>query len=180
MTTVQAFNSLLKNFIDELAETFPEESKITFASKSFDTLVKNNPRMPLDMFVNALSPHTTLLMAKDPKLFDQPIELGGMDLAKVWAKDDVSQASREAIWSYLHTLFVLGTTVSTLPAQFLTTIEALAHDAAGAMEAGGKPDFSAVATQLMGLGGLESIIGALGNGLPNLGPSPKDERKSLR
>ena len=165
MTTVHAFNTLLKNFLEELAATFPEERRIDTAVAAFDTLVAANSRKALDIFMQALSPHAALLMAKNDALFGQPIDLGGLDIAKIWAKKDVSPATRDAIWQYLHTLFVLGTTVSSLPQSLLDTIESIAHDAAEKLQSGNPADLAGLASQLMSnAGGLDGLFGALGGG----------------
>jgi hypothetical protein len=162
MTTINAFNTLLKNFLEELAATFPEESRIDTAVAAFDTVVAVSPRKTLDIFMQAMSPHADLLMAKNNALFSQPIDLGGLDITKIWAKEDVSQATRDAIWQYLHTLFVLGTTVSSLPQSLLTTIESIANDAAEKMQSGNPADLAGLASQLMNsAGGLDGLFGAL-------------------
>ena len=129
MTTLTAFNTMLKGFLEELREVYPEETSVGLFLSGFDALVAASPRVPLDMFVSAVQPHTDVLMAKDASLFAR-LDLAGIDLGKLWAQPDVSDNTREAIWQYLHTLFLLGTTVSSVPPELLQSIETVAANCA--------------------------------------------------
>jgi len=147
-TTLLAFNALLKTFITELAETFPEETALGLYALGFDTLADANPRKPMEFVMAALLPHTDLVMAKDSALFDQDINLGGqIDLRTIWHHDDLSDATRGAIWTYIHTLFLLGTTIQNMPAEMLTNIENVAKDCAARIESGENLDMATMANR---------------------------------
>ena len=163
-TTVQAFNTMMGNFLDELHQTFPEESKIAVVSEAFKDLCAVNARKPMELYVAGLAPYSELVMAKNPALFDQPIELpGGLDMSTLWAKPDVTRETREAMWQYIQMLFMLGTTVQNLPPQLLETIEGVAMSCANEMaEGGGGLDLSKLSGLLMG--GLGSMLGGGGGG----------------
>lgn len=161
-TTTSAFNQMMRGFLEELHATFPEEPKVGLVLEAFDDLCGINAKKPMELFVAALAPHQALVMAKDPALFQQRIELpGGLDMSALWAKPDVDQSTRDAVWQYLQMLFMLGTTVQSLPPQLLATIESVAQScatqmpAAGAGGAGGLPDLGALSHMLVsGLSGL--------------------------
>jgi hypothetical protein len=164
MTTVAAFNALFKSFVEDLSCTFPEERRLALFCESFDDLVKVNARKPLELFVAAMAPHAQLVMTKDPALFDQPLEVG-IDISALWKSKDVSDVSREAIWKYLHSLFLLGTTAVHVPPQLLETIESVAQTCADRMQSGGDGgehgmDLAGMAS--MFVNGMSSISG--GNG----------------
>ena len=170
-TTTQAFNTMMGNFLEELHHTFPEEHKIEVVIESFNDLTSINARKPMELFTASLAPYSELVMAKNPALFDQPIELpGGLDMSKLWAVPDVMQETRDAIWQYIQMLFMLGTTVQNLPAPLLQTIESVAMSCAAQMggEGGGvgngagSMDFSALSSMLMS--GLGSMMGGSGSG----------------
>lgn len=165
-TTVQSFNAMLKNFIHELTLTFPEDQTIAMYYDGFDTLVKANARKPLELFMNALSPHAQYIMTKDPALFAQPLSLGAdLDLKAIWEHPDLSQSSKDAIWQYLQSLFLLATTVSALPPDMLNAIENLAQECAGKIQ-NGETDFASVTQMLMG-GGSQALSSLLGGGSAN-------------
>lgn len=159
-SSIQAFNSMMTNFLEELHQTFPEEQKIAIVIESFNDLTSINVRKPMELFTASLAPYSELVMAKNPDLFKQPIELpGGLDMSLLWAKPDVSQETRDAIWQYVQMLFMLGTTVQNLPEPLLETIESVAMNCATQMQTdgGGGINFSALSNMLMG--GLGSMMG---------------------
>lgn len=154
MSTVQAFNTMLKSFMEELADVFPEEKQIAVFVQGFDALVALDARGPMDMFVDAMAPHTELAMAKNPELFTRLKFPGGIDFGTLWASD-ISDNTRDAIWQYLNLLLLLGTTVRSMPVEMLQGIESVAKNCADQMQSG-QMDFSALGSMLMngGLAGL--------------------------
>jgi hypothetical protein len=189
MSTVQAFNTMLKNFLEELAEVFPEETQIAVFLEGFDSLTAINARAPMDMFVESLAPHSALAMAKNPELFEKIKFPGGIDFGKLW-QSDISDNTRDAIWQYINLLFLLGSTVRSMPVEMLQGIESVAQSCAEKIE-NGQLDFSALGSMLMGGalggGGLGGALGALG-GLGGLGEAlgsaqqqqPRAKRKSRK
>jgi hypothetical protein len=161
MSTVQAFNTMMKNFLEELADVFPEETQIKMFLDGFDSLTGLNARAPMDMFIDSLTPHADLAMAKNPELFGKLQFPGGIDFARLWASD-ITDNTREAIWQYVNLLFLLGTTVRSMPAEMLQGIETVAQNCASQIE-DGQLDFSALGGMLMN-GGLGSLAASLGGG----------------
>ena len=173
-STITAFNQMMKNFLEELHATFPEEAKVGVVVEAFDDLARINAKKPMELFVAALAPHAAFVTAKNPALFDQPIELpGGLDMSMLWAKEDVPPATRDAIWQYIQMLFMLGTTVQNLPPQLLATIESVAMNCAEQMQASDQPmDFGSLSSMLMG--GLGNVMGGGGlDALTALGAPPR-------
>lgn len=151
MSTVDAFNTLLMNFLTELAQTFPEEPGLKVGVIGAEMLSTSDPARPLAMFMETFGPHSDLIMARDPSLFDQSIDLGGhVDLSALWKKPDLSDGTRDALWQYINTLFMLGSTVQSMPAELLTTIESVAKQCADEMQAsGGGMDVAGLQSMLM-------------------------------
>ena len=178
MTTLQTFNTLLRQFLDELATTFPEDAALAVSVPSFDKLVKANARKPLDLFNESLGPHAQLVMTKDPALFDQGLTIAGtIDLKTYWETPDLTDASRAAIWQYLQSLLALASTVSALPPEMLTAIESMAQECASKISSG-ETDLASMTSMLLGNGagadggGLASLFNSLGSSLgSSLGPS---------
>ena len=170
MTTLQAFNTLLRNFLHELTQTFPEDSTLAVSLDGLDTLAKMNARKPLEIFMEAIGAHAQLLLTKDPALFRTPLTLpGNLDLKTYWDSADLSEASRDAIWQYLQQLYLLGSTVSALPPDMLTAIESMAQECASKIESG-EADLGSVTNMLLS-GGLGNLMGGAGSagGLDTLG-----------
>jgi hypothetical protein len=138
----------MKQFLEALAMTFPDHDEICLFQTMFDDLVKTNHRKPVDLFMNALQPYSDLVMKKDNALFEQPISLGNkIDLSALW-KENLSDSSRDAIWKYIHTLFLLGTTVRTLSPELLTTIDGIAQNCADKIKSG-NADLSTITQSLL-------------------------------
>ena len=156
MSTVQAFNAMMRSFISELATCFPEMPTIAAFLDGFDLMTTLDESKPMKLFLAALAPYTDMVMARDNALFQQPIQLpGGIDLKAIWASD-MSDGTREAIWKYITTLYVLGTTVSSLPPEMLRTIENVAQQCASEIKAG-NADFGSMTSMLINnMGGLLS------------------------
>lgn len=137
MSTLEAFNTLMRNFVTELSETFPEFKELQVFAGGFDALVALTPGKPLELFMETMGPHAALIMAKDPALFDKDdLNLSGVDLKAMWHSPDLSQSTRDAIWQYFSTLYVLGSTIQSMPPEILGTIENVAHDCANKVETG--------------------------------------------
>jgi hypothetical protein len=150
MSTSTAFNELLKNFLSELRASFPEQKGLTMCLAGFDVMATTQPAMPLKLFMEAMHPHAALLNARDSALFEQPLELAGnVDFADIWGQSDVTDSTREAIWSYLQTLYLLGSTIQSLPPEILNSIEKVAGECATQMETTGQMDMNAMAAAMM-------------------------------
>lgn len=182
MTTVQAFNTMMKNFVEELADVFPEERQIRTFLDGFDGFITLNPRSCMDMFVEALTPHSAMAMAKDPALFDRLQFPGGIDFKKLWAAD-LSDNTRAAIWQYINLLFVLGTAVRSMPPEMLQGIESVAQSCASQLESG-QLDLGALGGMLMGgggglggLGALASLAGGMEEEEPQIPQRPSRSKK---
>lgn len=154
MTSVQAFNDMLANFIDQLRHTFPEDEGIELFSEKFDTLKSLNVKKPLEFFMTALAPHTDLIMSKDPALFDRASLDASLDLGKLWRDEGLTGQTREAIWQHIQTLFMIGTTLQYMPADMLQNIEKVARECSARVENGEKVDFASVASNMVASMGL--------------------------
>lgn len=130
MSTVTAFTEMLTQFIDELVDTFPEEVSLKKGKATIDIMKIANPRAVVDTFMGSISPHQAKIMAKDDSLFSDDLELpGGIDIKKLWTPD-LSTNTKNAIWQYIQTLNILGTTVNAIPKETLAAIEGIADQMA--------------------------------------------------
>lgn len=136
MTSVTAFNDMMDQFLSELVLTFPEESHIKKQHTSFELLRKTNPRKCVEAFMAGASQYSERIMKKDEALILNG-ELEGLkeyNIQKHWPT--CSDNTKTVIWQYVTTLYMLGTTITALPADTLSMIEDVAQKAAGQMQGG--------------------------------------------
>ena len=181
MASVQAFNSVMDEFLTELKETFPEEKKLKVYYNSFLSLKKVNPRKILELFMKNAAPHGALITSRDERLFTENEDIiSDVQLSKLW-NNDLDDDTKNAIWQYLNTLYVLGTTISSLPSNLLSTIEGVAEQCASQMsdgdmqniESGDKPDIGAL------FAGMQNMLGGMmqQQSQPKQVERPKSSRK---
>ena len=158
MTSVSAFNDMLGQFLVELHKTFPEEKDIKKMMTSFEVLRSTNPRLVVDGFMKGVTPYADKISAKDETFLLNEIEkveiLKDLNIKSYWNR--MSSNTKAATWQYLQTLYMLGTTITSIPADTLNLIEGIAKDCAEKMETdGGELDQEAL-MKMMGsmLGGL--------------------------
>jgi len=136
-TTTNAFNDMMQQFLDELVLTFPNEKKLAKFQNSFAILRKANGKKPLKEFMETVGPYANHLMQKDEEFFKTHASevpfLDDLDIPRLWT-DDLSETTKNAIWQYLQTLYILGTTISALPADTLNMIESVAQKCASQLQ----------------------------------------------
>jgi len=152
MASVSAFNDMMSQFLVELHKTFPEEKGIKKMLTSFDLLKSTNPRLVVDGYMKGVSPYADKISAKDETFLLEEIEniefLKELDIKRYWTK--MSEGTKGATWQYLQTLYMLGTTITALPADTLSQIENIAKGVANNMQSGnGELDQDAL-MQMMG------------------------------
>ena len=161
MASVSSFNDMMATFLDELAQTFPEEGAMKKYQTSFDIMRKANPRKVIDAFMGSASQYNQQIMAKDEKFFlENNIDfLDALNIKKWWTPE-LSENTKGAIWQYLQTLMILGTTITSIPAETLGAIEGIAEQMTKGVQGGEGAGGGAN----LDLGALTNMLGALGGG----------------
>jgi hypothetical protein len=158
MTSVNAFNDMLGQFLVELHKTFPEEIDVKKMMTSFEVLRTTSPRLVVDGFMKGVSPYADRISAKDETFLLNEIDtidfLKELNIKSYWTR--MSTGTKDATWQYLQTLYMLGTTITSIPADTLNLIEGIAKDCAEKMETEGGELDQAALMKMMGsmLGGL--------------------------
>ena len=115
MASVDTFNELLLQFVDELAHTFPENTIVKTYRNTVGMLIKKDPGVCLETFMKNVKPHEDLIRNQDERIFEELSRSYGilktLDLESMW-KSELSDNSRSAIWQYVQGLYVLGNNVS--------------------------------------------------------------------
>ena len=154
MTSVTAFNDMMGQFLSELHMSFPEEKSIKKYMTAFELLRSANGRLVVDGFMAAIAPHMDKISAKDENFFIENAEtidfLKDINLKNIWPI--ASDNTREAIWQYIQTLYMLGTTITSIPPETLSMIESVAKQCADKLqEEGGDIDESQLMKSMQGL-----------------------------
>jgi len=154
MASVTAFNDMMGQFLVELHKTFPEEKGIKKMMTSFDLLKTTNPRLVVDGFMKGVSPYADKISAKDETFLLKEIEtiefLKDLDIKSYWER--MSANTKSATWQYLQTLYMLGTTIVSIPDDTLKMIEGIAKDCADRMQSGdGQIDQDALMKMMGGM-----------------------------
>ena len=129
---------MMESFISELVMTFPEEKRIKKYQASFEILRKTNPRKCVESFIKAVAPHASYINEKNDAFMSIEIDfLKDINIKKYWT-EDLSQNTKDAIWQYVQTLYMLGTTIVSIPADTLSAIERIAEQCAGQLQMSGE------------------------------------------
>jgi hypothetical protein len=95
-------------------------------------------------------------MSKDEAFFlgaaDDIEILSSLNMKKHWTSE-LSENTKNAIWQYVQTLYILGTTITSIPAETLSMIEDVANKCASNMQGGDDKSL------LAGMSGLFSQLG---------------------
>lgn len=138
MASVSAFNDMMSQFLVELHKTFPDEKGIKKMLTSFDMLKSTNPRLVVNGFMEGVTPYAGKISAKDETFLLEEVEniefLRELDIKKYWG--NMSTNTKAATWQYLQTLYMLGTTITSLPDDTLSQIEKIAKGVASQMQDG--------------------------------------------
>ena len=121
---VKTFNQIMDEFFNELIEIFPEEPKIKVQYNLFQTLCKTNIRKPCNEFMLGSVPYLEKIAMKDEDFFvspEQPKLLKSMNISKLWSSD-ISDNTKDAIWRYIKSFFIIGAKVVQMPPESLALI----------------------------------------------------------
>ena len=99
---VKIFNQVVDEFYNELIEIFPEEVKIKVQYTLFQTIIKVNSKKPCTEFMTKSIPFLEKIAMRDEQLVNNfPF------LENIWTSD-LSNATKNAIWRYIQSLFTIG------------------------------------------------------------------------
>jgi hypothetical protein len=159
MASVTAFNDMMGQFLVELHKTFPEEKGIKKMMTSFDLLKSSNPRLVVDGFMKGVSPYADKISAKDESFLLKEIDtidfLKELNIKSYWER--MTANTRAATWQYLQTLYMLGTTITSLPQDTLSQIENIAKGVASKLQDGDGGELNQDALMKM----MGSMLGSL-------------------
>lgn len=101
------FNHVMRKFLTDLTEVFPEDPAIQASLDSFDDIVRINYKKPSHMFFENMQSHARQIVERDETMFDE-LHFPGIDFKKLWNSSGVSSNTKHAIFEYLHQLLILS------------------------------------------------------------------------
>lgn len=167
---------MMSQFINELEQTFPDDQVVKNCKETFKTA---QPRANFDDFMKDVAPWTSQMMGKSNDFFNADNNFASkLNLHEIWKKEECTDNTRAAIWQYLQTLYMLGTTVNMFPPETLSMIEAAAETAAKNIKNSNQPPTDAAL-----MSGVNNMLAQMmGGGMfplqPNR-PSPKRKVKKI-
>lgn len=145
-STLSSFNDLMQQFLDELEIAFPDDPKLKKHQSNFSIIKKANARKPLNAFMEEITPHANKIMSKDESYFLESTDkfITDLDIKTKW--ETCSENTKNAIWQYLQTLYIIGTTINSLPTEALSMIEEVAKKCSDSLN----PDDMSSLIELLG------------------------------
>ena len=120
----KSFNHMLSEFVGNLSETFDDIEELQTAKTALSSMLEVNDEVeiPLNTFHELFSPHSDLIMKKDPSIL-QHVQIplaDGFDMKAAYNESD--EETRDAIWGYIQQLLFISTTVKTMTPEMFDTI----------------------------------------------------------
>lgn len=112
-TSIEYFNEYMKTFVLEIKETFPEFNEIIDGYYT-DLLTSEtcNDDKYVKRFMRKLKDFKTQISGKDASMFKGELcVLKNVDFEKIFASEILTDNTREKIWEYLQTLYVIGESI---------------------------------------------------------------------
>ena len=101
-----SFNEVMRQFLTDLANVFPEDPAILTAKQSLDDLIRVNFKKPAAMFLEAIGPYAEKIGAHDESVFED-MDFPGVDFKNLW-NSGISANTKNAIFVYLKQLLLLS------------------------------------------------------------------------
>jgi len=187
-TYLDYFNYYLKEYLNELVNTFPE-TREPILSNYRPLLEGSNDKNDIYVkcYYTKINNFLTQIATKDETLFETSgkIFIEGVDLYSIWNHTDANADNRTAIWKYLQILMILGRKIMPnhkeivdmlnkvsngdvhIPAKVEQTLASAEKDEVD--EPTGVFGLGDIASSLGGLGSLAGGLGNLGEGLGDIG-----------
>ena len=104
--TVGDFNEVMRKFLTDLSDVFPEDTAIQASLESFEDIVRVNYKKPLHMFAESMTPYAKKIADEDETMFDE-MHFPGIDFKKLW-NSGISDNTKHAIFAYLKQLLIMS------------------------------------------------------------------------
>ena len=136
MATIGAFVDMVSEFLNELSKSFPEEKQIKEKLKTIESFSEEDKQTFFKDLCKEMKTNEKYITNKSSKLFKKGRTefFDSLKMAKIWKHEKMDDETREAIWKYINTIYVLCTTVDNLPEDLIKNIEVMAQECAAKMK----------------------------------------------
>ena len=165
MASVKAFMDMVKEFLGEMSNVFPERTKLQEEYEKIKNFTDDENEVFLEKFAKSMETCGKYITAKNPKIFKRGRSefFDDIELFKIW-KETTRKSVRGAIWNYLQTLQILASTISVLPKEMMTSIEQMAEECAAKLVKEGAGDNGQMDLSKIDMNALmQSVQGMMGN-----------------
>lgn len=109
--------TIFKSFIDDLIKVFPEHKNILIENYSdiisLDT-IDINENDKIKEFLNLIDKISSQITEKNDSIFENDFELlNGVNFKNIW-NSDISENTKDTIWKYLQSFYLININVNTL------------------------------------------------------------------
>lgn len=117
MTELRVFCNQLTAFVDDLCETYPEETDISTAAQKLKLLKQVNPRLIHSVFMSSVySEFSQPILNEDEEYILKSIRVHEGNPA-LWVFDKhwstMTETNKQAVWKYIKALVLLAARVPT-------------------------------------------------------------------
>jgi hypothetical protein len=135
MASVGAFVSILEEFIDDLIKIYPNDEKVKKYKEYFESKKENEGKLLLDEFNASTSGEVgKMIVEKKSSFFKKSVFAKKLNLHILYK--EMTPQTKQAVWQYVNTMYVLSTTINNIPSNLLSTIETMAEQCASQMSEG--------------------------------------------
>lgn len=155
MYTIEAFNHMLVEFLADLCQVFPDFPYLKKYQTILNTAILMSPESIVEKFMGEVKPFAREIQQKDESFFSKAHGeiMDSLNIKELWSQD-LPDSTRENIWKYLNTLFVIGTLIQSVDKDMLSGIENMASQC---MNNPGSLDMSTLMGSLSTLMGDQSM-----------------------
>ena len=116
-TTIEEFNKVLDEFINKMMVQFPQEPKLKTYYSAYKVTKMYDKSMPIKIFMGGCLQFKEQIRTRDTEFFERRKGFVNKITVASSFSDDIglvnywhslSESSRNAIWDYIQTLFVMG------------------------------------------------------------------------
>lgn len=122
------FNQVIDEFFIELILFFPNETKIKAKHLLLQTMFKTNVKKVCNEFMYGSINYLEKIAMKDETFFsgkDKPDLLNELNFDVLWS--DMTTNTKETIWKYIKTFFMIGVKVIEMPPETIGIINYIIH-----------------------------------------------------
>jgi len=112
-TNIEYFNYNLKLFVNDIIKVFPDlkEDLVEYYGIILVDESSNEDKF-IKRFMRKLADKKNFISQKDDKLFEESIHiLKSVDFKDLWVSEKLKDSTKQTIWDYLQTLYVIGETI---------------------------------------------------------------------